>query len=261
MINKYEKSKDGNDPIWPDGSTMRFLPIKGQALKNEKTRNIVRKRLAYHIWLKVNEITFDTNFTNIYDTIEEFDGLTFAEIILQMTNNENQRVFSHINRSWSQDPSKERWAISVKSLKADSATRIVNNLHDTLLDRFGPSVNQFFTKNTNHWAEVVKIQPQDNKDNWFDDDDDIDEVINKGLVDSTLLPFFGGTQEKDDKSSVASWGTGNTTYTEIVSTNKDNGSTRVSSITQDSSVIQHDMLGKRKDMSIYQLGMRKKRFS
>jgi hypothetical protein len=256
MINKYGKSKDGNDPIWPDGSTMRFLPIKGQAIKNEKTRNIVRKRLAYHIWLKVNEITFDTNFTNIYDTIEEFDGLTFAEIILQMTNSENQRVFSHINRSWSQDPSKERWAISVKSLMADSATRIVNNLHDTLLDRFGPSVNQFFTKNTNHWAEVVKTQPQDDEDDWFDDDDDIDEVINKGLVDSTLLPFFGGTQEQDDKSSVASWGTGNTAYTEIVSTNKDNGSTGVSSITHDSSVIQHDELEKRKDIVRVRLKLR-----
>lgn len=37
MIGKYGKSVDGRDPIWPDGSSMRFLPIKGPAIKNEKT--------------------------------------------------------------------------------------------------------------------------------------------------------------------------------------------------------------------------------
>jgi hypothetical protein len=68
MLNKFGKTVEGGDPIWPDGSSMRFLPIKGPAIKNEKTRSIVRKRLAYHIWLKANEASIDTNFTNIYNT-------------------------------------------------------------------------------------------------------------------------------------------------------------------------------------------------
>jgi hypothetical protein len=48
---------------------MRFLPIKGSAIKNEKTKEVVRKRLAYHIWLKSHEISIDTNMVNIHDSI------------------------------------------------------------------------------------------------------------------------------------------------------------------------------------------------
>ena len=34
MLHKYGKAKDGIDPIWPDGSSMRFLPIKGSSIRN-----------------------------------------------------------------------------------------------------------------------------------------------------------------------------------------------------------------------------------
>lgn len=37
MITKYGKTVDGEDPIWPDGSSMRFLPIKGSKFQNDKT--------------------------------------------------------------------------------------------------------------------------------------------------------------------------------------------------------------------------------
>jgi hypothetical protein len=34
MLTKYGKPVNGEDPIWPDGSSMRFLPIKGPAIEN-----------------------------------------------------------------------------------------------------------------------------------------------------------------------------------------------------------------------------------
>jgi len=43
MLKKYGKANNGTDPVWPDGSTMRFLPIKGTIIKNNKTKEIVRK--------------------------------------------------------------------------------------------------------------------------------------------------------------------------------------------------------------------------
>jgi hypothetical protein len=57
---------------------------------------------------------------------------------------------------------------------------------------------------------------KDEDDDWFEDDDDIDELIKQGIVDTTFIQFLMGKNDKSDKTSVASWGTGDTNYTEII---------------------------------------------
>lgn len=252
MIKKYGKSINGSDPIWPDGSTMRYLPVKGQAIRNEKTRSIVRKRMAYHIWMKVNELSIETNMTNIHQTLDAFDGLTFAEIVLQSTNKDNKRVFSHFNRVWSNDPSNKRWALSVKNHMQEEATTVLENLKDELYDRYGPDIEQFFNdrRTSQNWKAAItgKQLQQDEEDDWFDDDEDIDEVVKNGIVDSTFLRFFKkSSDQEEDKQSVASWGTGNTTYTEIVTTQETVG-TENSSITQDIPTMTNEEIEKKKDI-------------
>jgi hypothetical protein len=61
-------------------------------------------------------------------------------------------------------------------------------------------------------------------------------------VDSTFLKFFKDKEEEEeeeDKQSVVSWGTGNTAYTEIVTTTETAG-TVDSSITQDTTAAADD---------------------
>ena len=239
MLQKFGKAKDGKDPIWPDGSSMRFLPIKGANIKNEKTKDIVRKRMAYHIWLKVNEVTIETNMVNINQSIDAFNGATFAEIVLASTNEENQRVFAHFTRAWSRDPSKGRWGISVRGHLQDDAFKVINNLKDDLYDKYGQEIELFFndTHSNTSWKDAVtKSQAQEDEDEWFDDDDDIEDMVKKGFVDSTFLRFFKSQKDiEEDKQSTASWGTGNTTYTEIVTTQETIGTVN-SSITQDTAL-------------------------
>jgi hypothetical protein len=43
MLKLYGKTVEGRDPVWPDGSSMRFLPIKGAAIKSEKSKAVVKK--------------------------------------------------------------------------------------------------------------------------------------------------------------------------------------------------------------------------
>lgn len=125
---------------------MRFLPIKGSKIQNDKTRNIVHQRIAYHIWLKTNEITIDTNMVNIHQSLDNFDGLSFfAQVILGSVNKDNQRVFSHFNRVWSSDPSQEsRWSISIKYQLHESAMEVFNNLKDDLSDKYGQDIKKKF---------------------------------------------------------------------------------------------------------------------
>jgi hypothetical protein len=252
MLTKYGKPINGEDPIWSDGAAMRFLPIKGPTIKNERTRTIVRKRMAYHIWLKANELSIDTNFMNIHQTIDAFEGKTFAEVVLQSVDDGNKKVFTHINRAWSNVPSEEKWSLSIKSQLQDSAMRVYGNLKDRLTDKYGQDIERFFFKDRSQnsgWRDALMntTQTQEDDDDWFDDDEEIEEVVKKGLIDSTFLHFFSGNADEDDKESVASWGTGNTAYTEIVMT-KETGSTGTSSITNDSHKLPDAEIEKRRDI-------------
>jgi hypothetical protein len=234
MIKKYGKSDKGEDPVWPDGSSMRFLPIKGAAIKHEKTREIVKKRMAFHIWLKANELTLNTNMQDIDRSSEAFGDKTFAEVVLSLKDDEGNRVFTHFNREWSNDPSKQKWSLSIRTNMLTRAKVILDNIQDTLCALYGDEVNQFFgvVHTPEGWAEVAgryKQQEQEDDENWFDDEDDIDDMVEKGIIDSSFLQFLS-EQVEDDRKSVASWGTGETTYTEIVAT-QETSNTTTSSIT------------------------------
>lgn len=241
LLHKYGKATEGKDPIWPDGSSMRFLPIKGTGIKSDKTREIVRKRMAYHIWLKANEVTVETMFTNIHDSIDNFQGKTFADIVLELTNQDDGfRYFTHFNRAWSPDITNQRWNLSVRGHLFEKARMILADIKETLVDKYGIEVEKFFidektTRQT--WTNIVTAGTnQDDDDNWFDDDEDYIEImIEKGIVDSSFLQFLQKKDDDSEKQSVASWGTGETTYTELVNIQRTHD-TSTSSLTNDSSL-------------------------
>jgi len=240
LLQKYGKAKNDIDPIWPDGSSMRFLPIKGSGIKNERTREIVRKRMAYHIWQKAHEVTIDTNFKNIHDTIESFQGKAFSEIILELSNeDEGSRYFTHFNRAWSADPMIQCWQLSVRSHLFTEARTVMGNIKEYLVDVYGIEVEHFFSEEKNMdqpWMRALTSGTQDDDENWFDEDEDYVEImIEKGIVDSSFLQFLNKNGEDSDKQSVASWGTGETAYMEMVNVQPTND-TSTSSLTESTTI-------------------------
>ena len=123
-------------------ASMRFLPIKGMSIKSEKTKEIVRKHLAFHVWLKANEITLNTNIRNIHNTIDAFEGKTFAEVILGVSCNSGKRVFAHVNHAWSNDPSQQKWSLSVQFHMLSDARKVLNNIQEMLYDQYGDDINK-----------------------------------------------------------------------------------------------------------------------
>jgi hypothetical protein len=128
MIQKFGKLINGVNPIWPDGTNMRFLPIKGGMLKSEKTKAIIKKWIAYHIWLKAHEKIIPTILVNIHEGKEIFEGKTLSQIILDMdsTQVENMGLFRHFTRKWSTGNDKDqRWNLSVhKGLFEEASTKL-----------------------------------------------------------------------------------------------------------------------------------------
>lgn len=193
----------------------------------------------------------ETNMVNIHQTIDAFEGKTFSEIVLETKSNKNTeiRIFNHFNRSWNMDPTKETWSLSVRNQLEDEAATIIRNCRDTLFDKYGHEIEKFFNneRKSNEWVEVVNSTKTtlDDDENWFEDDDDMDELVKKGLIDPAFIQFLTGQEIDTDRQSIASWGTGDTAYTEIVE-NRDSTSTVSSAITQESALeVQREILQKK----------------
>jgi hypothetical protein len=227
MIQKYGKLVDGSNPQWPDGTRMRFLPIKGGNLRSEKTKAIIKKRIAYHIWIKAHERIITTNLINIHEGQELFEGQSLSQVILQKesTLKDNMGLFRHFKRMWSTGQDNAvRWAISVHKGLYDEAVLAMRGLQQELVNEYGDKVNYFFLAQTFRATQKDQRGPigDDDEDNWFDDDDSIPE---KDVIEQGFEKFM-----EDDQSEV-SWGTNMTKYTELVQPSTQ--STTTSSLTQE----------------------------
>jgi predicted CopG family antitoxin len=195
---------------------------------------------------------------NIHETIEAFEGKTFSDIILELTSSKDRdiRIFNHFKRAWNMDPSKETWDISVKNQYADEAIQYIQNARESLVDKYGSEIDYFFNKEggSKEWVDAVNSnkQTQEDDEDWFEEEDDIDELVKKGLIDPAFVQFLKGDEVDTDRQSVASWGTGDTTYTEIVD-NHDSSGTVGSSITQESSFEALQDIQKKKETVIDKL--------
>jgi hypothetical protein len=180
--------------------------------------------------------------------------------------NAGQRIFGHFNRAWTPDPTIKRWSLSVKANMQVQARAAVNNLRELLTEQYGTEVTKFFVEPQNEGTYSWKSATMRNKtnhtndddDDWFEEEDDIDELVTKGLVDGSFLQFLTEGMDDNDKHSVASWGTGDTAYTEIITTHE-TGTAVNSSITYDSPKLTNEEVFKRTQMvkeRLYTQGLR-----
>jgi hypothetical protein len=236
MIAMFGKFKDKDDPIWPDGSSMRFLPLKVGNINSDRTRDLVRKCFAYHIWMKSQELVIPAGIKNIHDTCDEFDNKTFSEIILgQKHPVTNRRVFSHFKRMWHQDPTIIKWGLSVNPDNIEEANEVLRNLRKDLEGKYDRSLDHFFIATETDQRDTKFVRQTDNDDDWFTDDF-FDKMITSGSLKSEFIQFLRGDDSDKDKESIASWGTGDTAYTDIVvsTSGKEVSLTDTSTITPDS---------------------------
>lgn len=240
MIEKYGSLVNGANPQWSDGTRMRFLPIKGGNFKSEKTRAIIKKRIAYHIWMKAHEQVIPTRLVNIHDGHELFEGRSFAQVLMEVKSlsASTTPLFRHFKRMWSNGQTNvTRWSISVhKGLYVEAMARL-DTLQQDLVDEYGDRINSFFLDTPSIQRVRQSAFQDEDEDDWVEEDEILPdvEVIEKGFEH-----FF------DDDKSEASWGTSNTKYTEFVG--QSTQSTTTSSITHEISQVDKDEIGRRLGM-------------
>ena len=209
MIELYGECKDdGTLPVWPGGSTMRFIPLKSTFIKNNKTRNKVEKRIKFHIYQKVEEVEIPTNFTNIYESDKKFGGKTFQEIIMEIESKEVQglKLFRHFNHVWDRDPERRKWAISTHTKLHVEAIEKIKGLKMELEEKYGNGINRFFEeerKRKDFYADRGKSIEEEEEDDWFKDSEIISDKEKCIFVEGITEAMFETTMKGGDEPS---WG-------------------------------------------------------
>jgi hypothetical protein len=159
-----ECDEEGNLPIWPGGSRMRFIPLKNTWIKNAKTRNKVEKRVKCHVYCKGKEHEEPTVFKNIGETIESFEGKSFQEIIMDIESIKKPgiKLFRHFKHTWTPDPEKEKWSLLIHSIMKAETQQRLQELEIELEERYGNQVEKFFkkkreTRTMHHQAELPSL--------------------------------------------------------------------------------------------------------
>jgi hypothetical protein len=171
---KYGKNdENGTWPVWPDGSQMRFCPLRGQRIRNTNAAQGIYKRMGVHIHIKAHSVTLETSLFDA-DCTSIINDTTIMEAVLGQTaevDGNTIRVFMHIAPMWSRDKNRQKWGVVVHEKLVQSAGLILADLETTVLAKHGSEFKRFFQK-----PKFGKSLPLPSfakeEDSWFSDDDD-----------------------------------------------------------------------------------------
>jgi hypothetical protein len=114
---------------------------------------------------------------------------------------------------WHQDPIVKKWGLSVNQDTIEEATDVLQKIQEILEGKYGPMIRQFFLKKGGT-QEMNTPRQIENDDEWFNEDY-LDKMIITGKITNDFLKYLKDDENDSDKDSFVSWGTGDTTYTEI----------------------------------------------
>jgi hypothetical protein len=153
-----------------------------------------------------------------------------AEILLEMrsTMNNGIHIIQHFKHQWNPDTTIGMWTAAVHKGVYQEAVSVLKNLQRTMLEQYGSEVLKYFNTVVQQDQRTSRTIIEDDEDKWFEDEEDDNE---RGILEEGFEFFLSPSEE----NSVASWGTGNTKYTELVQQNTQ--TTIVSSLTSEEKTI------------------------
>ena len=187
------QKKDVEIQAFPGGSRMRFVPLKQKGpITSPIAFNKVSQQLRVHTWMKVHEKQIPTEFTNITETIPAFEGKSFEEIVMETTNDEGKKMFRHFKKSWTPDPKKQEWTLSVHTKYLTEALKHSIELRQRLTQKYGEDIKKFLhsqqPKDTRGYGGKASNDNEDDED-WFTDNDIISEYEKEFLIEGFEQAF------------------------------------------------------------------------
>ena len=153
MIVKYGKLVNGQWPVMPDGSRMRFVPIMTGTVsenainkKKQKVFKHLHEQLLLQASSKAGEILLDLEMWDLFTRHDYLHGSTLEEVIhgLTSTSKEGVPIFKHIVRKWSRSSLDENYEVAVAPSMLQEAQETLYTIRPALKRKFGIKVNNHF---------------------------------------------------------------------------------------------------------------------
>jgi len=125
LLTVYGKEFEDKLPQWSDGSRMKFEPLIGGDIQNEKAREQVTTRIKWQIHSKANEVTLELPLHDIHDTKSYLNNQSMEQVLLgTMTKaDKNLPLFKHFTHKYTRNPAETKYQVTVYKAMEEEAVQ------------------------------------------------------------------------------------------------------------------------------------------
>ena len=181
MVKYGKNTEEGVLPVWPDGSSMKFCPLKGKAFNDIGVQKKVFERVGTHVWIKAQTTELELELKNLQSTKQDLKGKTIMEAVLALTipmDKKQFRPFLHVSRMWTRDENEDKWGVVVHSKLRNVAMKVLNALKDKLFSEYGDAVKKYFKDEKRGYLESYSANAAFEEESWFNfEEESVDDII------------------------------------------------------------------------------------
>ena len=204
LLTVYGKEFEDKWPQWSDGSRMKFVPLIGGEIQNEKAREQVTTRIKWQIHSKANEVTLELPLHDIHETKSYLNNQSMEQVILgTMTRaDKNLPLFKHVTYKYTRNPAETKYQVTVYKAMEEEAVQRLKEMKDMMHTQFG---NEVFAHFENKHKGLLRSHSK-RRDNTSDDYDEETEnwladvhttdkegVLEPGFTDLFTVETIRGT--------------------------------------------------------------------
>ena len=142
LLTVYGKEFENKWPQWSDGSRMKFVPLLGGEIQNDKAREQVTTRMKWQIHSKANEVTLELPLYDIHERKIYLNNQSMEQVILgTMTkNDQNLPLFKHVTHKYTRNPAETKYQVTVYKAMEKEAVQRLEEMKDVMHTQFGNEV-------------------------------------------------------------------------------------------------------------------------
>jgi len=203
LLTVYGKEFDEKWPQWCDGSRMKFVPLIGGEIQNEKAREQVTTRIKWQIHSKVNEVTLELPLTDIQEVKSYLRDQSMEQVILgTMTDSDrNLPLFKHITHKYTKNLAETKYQVTVyKAMDKEELLRL-EQMKDVMHTQFGNDVFQHFDDkhkglmvSHSKRRDYTNHEYDEETESWLADEHatDKEEILEPGFTDFLTMEAVKG---------------------------------------------------------------------
>ena len=208
LLEVYGKEFEQKWPQWSDGSRMKFVPLIGGEIQNERAREQITTRIKWQIHSKANEVTLELPMHDIHKHQIYLNNQSMESIILGTMTEKDKNIplFKHITYKYTRNPAETKYQITVYKAMEGEAIKWLEEMKDTMHSQFGNEVFQHFEDKhkglmESHYKRRTNKQEDydEETENWLAESHTTEK---EGILEPGFIAFLSSEGIKGSDSTI-----------------------------------------------------------